>query len=106
MGIGFNPVWARSISEVAEESQPGPAGLRWVGRPPGEFPPVHSSFLRTTIQVSASRQGNVVLLNPSIVDHSGEWETWDFRTQMKGARRHPSFAAFLEIQTATLELRV
>ena len=53
-----------------------------------------------------SRQGSVVLLSPSIVNHSGERETWDFRTQMKGARRHPSFAAFLEAQATTLELRI
>ena len=105
----LNPVWARSIAELTEgldEPDRSAANLRWVGRPPGEFPPVDPSFLRTTVQVSASRQGSVVLLNPSVVNHAGEWETWDLRTQMKGARRHPSFAAFLEAQATTLELRI
>ncbi len=52
--------------------------------------------LGACLQVSAVGDAAVILLNPRVVDESGEWETYFFANWIPGARRYRSLHAFLE----------
>jgi len=51
--------------------------------------------LQTALQVSATGDSAVVLLNPKVVTPEGEWETWFFANWLPGAVRYRSFADWL-----------
>ncbi len=47
------------------------------------------------LQVSSDFDGYTILLNPLVVDPSGEWEAWDFGSKTLGGTRYPSFSSLL-----------
>ncbi|CAN1213454.1 Cell wall assembly/cell proliferation coordinating protein, KNR4 [Tumidithrix helvetica PCC 7403] len=50
-----------------------------------------SQHIKSTLQISTSRDGDVFLLNPKIIDSRNEWEAWDFGNKNPGAYRYKSF---------------
>jgi hypothetical protein len=52
--------------------------------------------LASCLQVSDVGDAAVVLLNPDVVSHDGEWQTYFFANWIPGARTFPSFRKFME----------
>ncbi|WP_158467645.1 SMI1/KNR4 family protein [Pseudanabaena biceps] len=50
-----------------------------------------SQYMKTALQISSTRDGDVFLLNPIIKDTRNEWEAWDFGNKNPGAYRYSSF---------------
>jgi hypothetical protein len=50
-----------------------------------------SQYMKTALQISSTRDGDVFLLNPKIKDTRNEWEAWDFGNKNSGAYRYQSF---------------
>lgn len=50
-----------------------------------------SQYMKTALQISSTRDGDVFLLNPMIKDTRDEWEAWDFGNKNPGAYRYRSF---------------
>ncbi|TYQ31014.1 SMI1/KNR4 family protein [Pseudanabaena sp. UWO310] len=50
-----------------------------------------SQYMKTALQISSTRDGDVFLLNPIIKDARNEWEAWDFGNKNPGAFRYHSF---------------
>jgi hypothetical protein len=48
-------------------------------------------YMKTALQISSTRDGDVFLLNPIIKDSRNEWEAWDFGNKNPGAYRYRSF---------------
>ena len=59
-----------------------------------------AGHVRYALQISGDVDGYTILLNPLVVDPSGEWEAWDFGSKLPGAMRYPSFAALIEADLA------
>lgn len=59
-------------------------------------------YLNGCLQISEIGDISVILLNPIIVDTSGDWETWDFSTFYPGAQRYRNFREFFEAAAAQL----
>ena len=66
-------------------------------------PEAFEHYLPTALQVSdLERAGTAVyLLNPKVVDASGEWEAFYFAHWMPGVNRYPSFRALMEDERTT-----
>lgn len=56
---------------------------------------VHTGFMRHTLQISNTMEGDVLLLNPKVTD-GDEWEAWYFGNSHPGAYRYKSFAAMMQ----------
>ena len=54
-----------------------------------------TAYLSSCLQISEEGDSAVVLLNPEVVNDDGEWETWLFANWYPGARRYPSFIAYV-----------
>ena len=52
--------------------------------------------LAESLAVSDEYDGARVLLNPTVVDHAGDWEAWYFAHWVPGAERHASFRTLVE----------
>jgi len=52
-------------------------------------------YLEIALQISEVNDG-VVLLNPNVVTHAGEWETWFFANWLPGAVRYRSFDEWIK----------
>jgi len=51
--------------------------------------------LNSCLQVSATRDGAVILLNPRVKSTEGEWQTYFFASWIPGATVHDSFGEFM-----------
>ena len=62
-------------------------------------------YLPTALQVSEIEHGGtaVYLLNPRVVDESGEWEAFYFAHWIPGVVRFPSFSALMEEEMSNWE---
>ena len=49
------------------------------------------AYVADLLQIGDEYDGSVYLLNPRVVDSSGEWEAWSFAHWYPGVCRHPSF---------------
>jgi hypothetical protein len=52
-------------------------------------------YLKSALQISATEEGSVVLLNPKVII-DGEWEAWLFANHFAGAKRYRTFADMVE----------
>jgi hypothetical protein len=86
---------------IAAYTRPRPDGRRdevpdeeyFAYETPMDFRPTH---LRETLQVSEVGDAAVLLLNPQVIDTSGEWEAWFFANWNPGAHRFRSFRELIE----------
>ena len=61
-----------------------------------------TEYLSSCLQISEEGDSAVVLLNPEVVNSEGEWETWLFANWFPGARRYPSFFAYVESELESI----
>ena len=62
-----------------------------------------AAYLSSCLQISEEGDSAVVLLNPEVVNHEGEWETWFFANWRPGAERFPSFRAYVESELESIK---
>lgn len=62
-----------------------------------------AAYLSSCLQISDEGDSAVVLLNPEVVNDEGEWETWFFANWNPGARRYPSFRAYVESELESIK---
>ena len=62
-----------------------------------------TAYLSSCLQISDEGDSAVVLLNPEVVASDGEWETWFFANWLPGARRYPSFGAYVESELESIK---
>jgi len=62
-----------------------------------------TSYLSSCLQISEEGDSAVVLLNPKVINHEGEWEAWFFANWNPGAHRYPSFRAYVESELESLK---
>ncbi len=55
-----------------------------------------SSHLKTALEISSEGDAAIMLLDPKVVNKTGEWEAWFFANWVPGARRYPSFWAMMQ----------
>jgi len=60
---------------------------------PARFRP---EYLKSALEISATGDSCIYLLNPQVVFEDGEWEAWFFANWLPGAARHRSFAELME----------
>jgi cell wall assembly regulator SMI1 len=61
-----------------------------------------TAYLSSCLQISEEGDSAVVLLNPEVVNGEGEWEAWFFANWSPGARRYPSFSAYVDSELKTI----
>ncbi len=59
---------------------------------------IRTEYLRAALEISASGDGAVFLLNPQVVITGGEWEAWLFANKYPGAARFHSFLEMMQEQ--------
>lgn len=79
-----SPAWFDIIRAL-----PGMAGVDYAY-------PVSDEAFENAIEICAAREGTF-LLNPLVVDESGEMEAWFFEGEI-GVRRHPSFWGLMQAE--------
>ena len=62
-----------------------------------------AAYLSSCLQISDIGDSAVALLNPEVVNEEGEWEAWFFANWLPGARRYPSFLAYVESELKTIK---
>lgn len=62
-----------------------------------------TAYLSSCLQISEEGDSAVVLMNPEVVNEDGEWETWFFANWAPGARRYPSFSAYVESELESIK---
>ncbi|UWZ83791.1 SMI1/KNR4 family protein [Occallatibacter riparius] len=62
-----------------------------------------AAYLSSCLQISEEGDSAVVLLNPEVVNDEGEWEAWFFANWNPGARRYPSFQAYIESELESIK---
>jgi hypothetical protein len=62
---------------------------------PMDFRPSH---LKETLQISEVGDSDVLLLNPQVIDASGEWEAWFLANWLPGVHRYRSFQELVDDQ--------
>ncbi len=67
---------------------------------------VRTEYLRTALEISASGDGAVFLLNPQVITAEGEWEAWLFSDKYPGAARFRSFLEMMQEQYENLSSRL
>ena len=62
--------------------------------------PIHirSEYLKTGLAISQEADGGLYLLNPKIINTSGEWEAWFFSVHHPGAYRYQSFRDLMKAE--------
>lgn len=62
-----------------------------------------TAYLSSCLQISDTGDSAVTLLNPEVIDDEGEWEAWFFANWLPGARRYPSFRAYVESELESIK---
>lgn len=57
-----------------------------------------SAHLKETLQISEIGDAAVYLLNPQVIDGTGEWEAWFFANWLPGVHRYRSFREMMEAE--------
>src|SRR5262249_3381412 len=55
-----------------------------------------TEYLESALEISDVGDSAVLLLNPEVVDDTGEWEAWLFANWIPGARRYRSFRELMQ----------
>jgi HEAT repeat protein len=83
-----NKDWIAAYTRPATGEETTPDAEYFAYTTPQEFRPQH---LRETLQISDVGDAAVYLLNPQVIDKTGEWEAWFFANWLPGVHRYRSF---------------
>jgi SMI1 / KNR4 family (SUKH-1) len=59
---------------------------------------LRDSYLKDCLAISNQIDSAIYLLNPHVVDASGEWEAWFFGSKLPGANRYQSFQEMMQAE--------
>lgn len=67
---------------------------------------IRVEYLQTMLEISDRGDASIYLLNPQVIDSTGEWEAWFFGNWLPGADRYRSFQEMMQAEYENfLELR-